>query len=70
MPPTAQAYASPSISYSRHANVSQILLHSVEKEYFLTNLPWLIGSLGTMVEDATIFVQFRIYGEGSSSAVV
>jgi hypothetical protein len=35
--------------------------HSTEKEYFLTNLPWLIGSLGTMVEDAVIFFQFRIY---------
>ncbi|CAG8898304.1 unnamed protein product [Penicillium egyptiacum] len=38
-----------------------ILCHSTEKEYFLTNLPWLIGSLGTMVEDAVIFFQFRIY---------
>jgi len=27
----------------------------------LTNLPWLIGSLGTMAEDVTIFAQFRIY---------
>ncbi|KAF2490973.1 vacuolar membrane PQ loop repeat protein [Lophium mytilinum] len=49
---------------------AQILFHSVEKEYFLTNLPWLIGSLGTMVEDATIFVQFRMYGDNSPSAVV
>ncbi|KAF2178105.1 vacuolar membrane PQ loop repeat protein [Zopfia rhizophila CBS 207.26] len=47
-----------------------ILLHSVEKEYFLTNLPWLIGSLGTMVEDATIFIQFRIFSDGERSAVV
>ncbi|CAG7935418.1 unnamed protein product [Penicillium nalgiovense] len=38
-----------------------ILCHSTEKEYFLTNLPWLIGSLGTMIEDAVIFFQFRIY---------
>ncbi|EKV08389.1 Vacuolar membrane PQ loop repeat protein [Penicillium digitatum] len=38
-----------------------ILCHSTEKEYFLTNLPWLIGSLGTMVEDVVIFFQFRIY---------
>ncbi|OQE46360.1 hypothetical protein PENCOP_c001G04869 [Penicillium coprophilum] len=38
-----------------------ILCHSTEKEYFLTNLPWLIGSLGTMVEDVIIFIQFRIY---------
>ncbi|KAF1824524.1 PQ loop repeat family protein, partial [Dissoconium aciculare CBS 342.82] len=38
-----------------------ILFHSVEREYFLTNLPWLIGSLGTMGEDAVIFVQFSIF---------
>ncbi|ORY09397.1 vacuolar membrane PQ loop repeat protein [Clohesyomyces aquaticus] len=47
-----------------------ILFHSVEKQYFLTNLPWLIGSLGTMVEDATIFVQFRIFGEGDRSTAI
>ncbi|KAL4900531.1 hypothetical protein BDW74DRAFT_161594 [Aspergillus multicolor] len=38
-----------------------ILCHSTEKNYFLTNLPWLIGSLGTMVEDVVIFAQFRLY---------
>lgn len=27
----------------------------------MKNLPWLLGSLGTMVEDIVIFVQFRIY---------
>ncbi|KAK8167965.1 PQ loop repeat-domain-containing protein [Phyllosticta citrichinensis] len=47
-----------------------ILFHSVEKEYFLKNLPWLIGSLGTMVEDVAIFFQFRIYGDKSKSAAV
>ena len=40
---------------------SQILAHSTERDYVVTNLPWLIGSLGTMVEDVTIFIQFRIY---------
>lgn len=40
-----------------------ILFHSIEKEYVLTNLPWLIGSLGTMVEDAVIFAQFSAFGE-------
>lgn len=43
-----------------------ILFHSTEKEYFLTNLPWLIGSLGTMVEDAVIFVQFQAFGKGDA----
>ncbi|KAI9754251.1 MAG: hypothetical protein M4579_004782 [Chaenotheca gracillima] len=38
-----------------------ILFHSLQRDYLLTNLPWLIGSLGTMVEDVVIFVQFRIY---------
>ncbi|MCJ1361532.1 hypothetical protein MMC16_000632 [Acarospora aff. strigata] len=47
-----------------------ILFHSIEKEYFLTNLPWLIGSLGTMVEDAIIFMQFRIYSTGTSQSSV
>lgn len=48
-----------------------ILFHSTERDYFLTNLPWLIGSLGTMVEDAIIFVQFHIYSApGGDSAVV
>lgn len=41
-----------------------ILFHSLEKEYVWTNLPWLIGSLGTMVEDFVIFAQFRVFGEG------
>ena len=40
-----------------------ILFHSVEKTYVITNLPWLIGSLGTMVEDAIIFAQFSAFGE-------
>ncbi|KAL1968894.1 hypothetical protein VTN77DRAFT_1255 [Rasamsonia byssochlamydoides] len=38
-----------------------ILSHSTDRDYFVTNLPWLIGSLGTMVEDVTIFMQFRLY---------
>ena len=45
----------------------QILFHSVEKQYFMTNLPWLIGSLGTMAEDAIIFVQFSAFGEKDSA---
>ncbi|KAL4760774.1 PQ-loop repeat-containing protein [Aspergillus foveolatus] len=45
-----------------------ILCHSTEKNYFLTNLPWLIGSLGTMVEDVIIFAQFRLYAVQDSAA--
>lgn len=42
-------------------NGFQILCHSTEKNYIVTNVPWLIGSLGTMAEDVVIFVQFRLY---------
>lgn len=38
-----------------------ILFHSTEKQYVLDNLPWLLGSLGTMAEDAIIFAQFHMY---------
>ncbi|KAJ9607540.1 hypothetical protein H2200_007618 [Cladophialophora chaetospira] len=38
-----------------------ILFHSTESQYVMKNLPWLIGSLGTMAEDVTIFAQFRMY---------
>ena len=47
-----------------------ILFHSLEKQYFMTNLPWLIGSLGTMVEDAVIFIQFRMFGDGEASIAI
>lgn len=48
----------------------QILFHSIEKQYVLTNLPWLIGSLGTMVEDVTIFIQFHIFGDKQKAAAI
>ncbi|KAJ9195273.1 hypothetical protein DTO166G4_4789 [Paecilomyces variotii] len=41
-----------------------ILCHSTARDYVITNIPWLIGSLGTMVEDVTIFGQFRLYAAG------
>lgn len=53
------------------ANVfTQILFHSVERRYVLTNLPWLIGSLGTMVEDVTIFIQFHMFGDKQNAAAI
>lgn len=48
----------------------KILFHSVEKQYVLTNLPWLIGSLGTMVEDVAIFIQFSVFGEQQKSTAI
>jgi len=47
-----------------------ILAHSQEKDYIYTNLPWLIGSLGTMAEDAIIFLQFRMYAPKPSTEAV
>lgn len=32
-----------------------------DKDYLLNALPWLIGSLGTIVEDFVIFAQFHLY---------
>jgi len=38
-----------------------ILCHSLDRQYIMTNLPWLIGSLGTIFEDVMIYVQFYMY---------
>lgn len=38
-----------------------IIFHSTSSDYLIINLPWLIGSLGTIGEDILIFVQFRMY---------
>jgi hypothetical protein len=47
-----------------------LVAYSQEKAYLLNALPWLLGSLGTIVEDCMIFVQFRLYSKnGHSSAV-
>lgn len=48
----------------------QILFHSVERDYFLKNLPWLIGSLGTIVEDITVFIQFSAFGERKEDVAI
>ena len=53
-----------------YTNNPQIIFHSQEKQYIMTNLPWLIGSLGTMVEDVTIFIQFRVFGNGEASSAL
>lgn len=38
-----------------------ILCHSLDRQYIMTNLPWLIGSLGTIFEDIMIYLQFYMY---------
>jgi uncharacterized protein with PQ loop repeat len=40
---------------------ASLVAYSQKKDYLLKALPWLLGSLGTIVEDAVIFVQFRLY---------
>ncbi|ERF68076.1 hypothetical protein EPUS_08512 [Endocarpon pusillum Z07020] len=45
-----------------------IMAHSLRRDYLLMNTPWLVGSLGTMLEDAIIFTQFHIYAKNSDGA--
>ncbi|KND87386.1 putative vacuolar amino acid transporter [Tolypocladium ophioglossoides CBS 100239] len=42
-----------------------LIAYSQDKDYLLNALPWLLGSLGTMVEDVAIFVQFRLYANNA-----
>ncbi|KAK9320803.1 PQ loop repeat-domain-containing protein [Lipomyces orientalis] len=52
--------------YSTMGNVTyafQIILYSSDRRYILLNLSWLLGSLGTVFQDAIIFVQFYLYRE-------
>ena len=38
-----------------------LVAYSQEKKYLLNALPFLLGSLGTIIEDSIIFFQFRLY---------
>ena len=40
---------------------ASLIAYSQSPKYIMTALPWLLGSLGTIVEDFVIFVQFRLY---------
>ncbi|TQS32108.1 hypothetical protein Golomagni_07586, partial [Golovinomyces magnicellulatus] len=40
-----------------------LVTFSQEKKYLLNTIPWLLGSVGTMVEDFIIFVQFQLYAD-------
>ncbi|KAI8632772.1 PQ-loop-domain-containing protein [Xylariaceae sp. FL1651] len=44
-----------------------VFSYSQESEYLIKATPWLLGSLGTIVEDCIIFYQFRIYSPSRSS---
>lgn len=46
-----------------------VLMYSVDGDFIIDKLPWLCGSMGTLVFDFTIFSQFVLYGKnGSGSA--
>lgn len=47
-----------------------LVAYSQDKKYLLNALPFLLGSLGTIVEDSTIFVQFRLYSKNKRQTSV
>ncbi|KAF7554031.1 hypothetical protein G7Z17_g3242 [Cylindrodendrum hubeiense] len=47
-----------------------LVAYSQDKDYLLKALPWLLGSLGTIVEDCIIFIQFRLYSSGDRTSAV
>ncbi|KAH7037408.1 PQ loop repeat-domain-containing protein [Microdochium trichocladiopsis] len=46
-----------------------VFSYSQEPQYIIKAIPWLLGSLGTIVEDCIIFYQFRIYSQKSEHAI-
>ncbi|RCK67594.1 putative vacuolar amino acid transporter YPQ3 [Candida viswanathii] len=46
----------------------QILFFRSDAKYILLNLSWLLGSLGTILEDSFIFLQFYIYRDNDSES--
>ncbi|CAK7226660.1 hypothetical protein SBRCBS47491_006305 [Sporothrix bragantina] len=40
---------------------ASLVAYSQDSKYLIKALPWLLGSLGTIVEDLIIFFQFRLY---------
>ncbi|KAL5606713.1 hypothetical protein BROUX41_003109 [Berkeleyomyces rouxiae] len=47
-----------------------LLAFSQDKDYLIKALPWFLGSAGTIIEDAIIFVQFRLYGDAPRTSSV
>ncbi|KAL5866912.1 hypothetical protein ACKVWC_010803 [Pyricularia oryzae] len=45
-----------------------LVAYSQEKSYIIKTIPWLLGSLGTIVEDIVIFFQFRLYSTPKESS--
>jgi len=40
---------------------ASLVSYSQDPAYLVKTVPWLLGSLGTIVEDSFIFIQFRMY---------
>lgn len=49
---------------------ASLVSYSQDKNYLLKTLPWLLGSLGTIVEDCVIFLQFRLYASNDRTSAV
>lgn len=49
---------------------SSLFSYSQDKAYLLNALPWFMGSLGTIVEDCIIFVQFRLYSKNTRRSTI
>ncbi|PHH54211.1 putative vacuolar amino acid transporter YPQ1 [Ceratocystis fimbriata CBS 114723] len=47
-----------------------LLAFSQDRDYLIKALPWFLGSAGTIIEDAIIFIQFRMYGDAPRSPLV
>lgn len=47
----------------------QILFYRSDSQYILLNLSWLLGSIGTILEDIFIFLQFYMYKDSKHEAV-
>lgn len=47
---------------------ASLFAYSQDGAYLLKALPWLLGSLGTIVEDGLIFVQFQLYSKDTQAA--
>lgn len=56
------------ILFSTFGNLTyalQILIYRNDWDYVMLNMPWLLGSLGAIFEDAFIFAQFVIYEDAN-----
>lgn len=49
---------------------ASLVAYSQDKNYLLKTLPWLLGSLGTILEDCVIFIQFRLYSNNDRTSAV